>query len=404
MSRGGSELGDDRRRKIEPPSPASLAHQMRLLVLQSTPFCNIHCDYCYLPARDDRRRMPFEIVEAAVAFVFESALPAPDAAIAWHAGEPLVLPTAWYREAFRRAAAASPKGAALPHAMQTNGLLINDTWCDLFLEHRVRLGVSVDGPAFLHDARRRTRSGTGTQARVMKGIETLQRRGVPFHVITVVTERTLDAARELLAFYRSAGISDIGFNIEEVEGVNVISSLEKEGSDARFRDFLAEVVSGSLDPSSPLNIREYRELLAVLAHPRFGRLTANSQNAPFAMLTVSAEGDLFTFSPELAGLKGGAYGSMAVGKLPGATLDRVLAGAAFRRLWADIAQGISACRDSCRYFDLCLGGAPSNKLAEHGTFNATETLHCRLARKAVADVVLADLERRLPAACASGGI
>ena len=52
-------------------APADCAGRTRLLILQPTPFCNIDCEYCYLPARSDRHRMPFDIVESAVRFVFE---------------------------------------------------------------------------------------------------------------------------------------------------------------------------------------------------------------------------------------------------------------------------------------------------------------------------------------------
>ncbi len=113
-------------------TPADVSGRTRLLILQPTPFCNIDCSYCYLPARNDRHRMPYEIVEAAVRFVFDNALPASDFTVVWHGGEPLVLPPAWYREAFRRAASAAPAGAVLPHAMQTNAMLIDDEWCELF--------------------------------------------------------------------------------------------------------------------------------------------------------------------------------------------------------------------------------------------------------------------------------
>jgi uncharacterized protein len=43
------------------------------------------------------------------------------------------------------------------------------------------------------------------------------------------------------------------------------------------------------------------------------------------------------------------------------------------------------------------GGAPSNKFAEHGRFDVTETLACRLMKKAVLDVNLDCLETKLAA-------
>jgi len=86
---------------------------------------------------------------------------------------------------------------------------------------------------------------------------------------------------------------------------------------------------------------------------------------------------------------------MTVGQLPGADLDAALSSPNFQRMWSDIEAGTAMCRQSCAYFDLCLGGAPVNKLAECGTFAARETLHCRLSHQAIADTVLRQLETKL---------
>jgi uncharacterized protein len=374
---------------------ADCAGRTRLLILQSTPFCNIDCDYCYLPARSDRHRMPLEIVEAAVALVFRHALAAPDFTVVWHAGEPLVLPVQWYREAFAAVHRSAPAGVHIPHSVQTNAMLVTDEWCDFFRENAVRVGVSLDGPARIHDLRRRTRSGQGTHARVMKGIETLRRNGVPFHVICVVGADTLDAAGELVDFFVAEDIRDVGFNIEEIEGVHRRSSLELAGVDAKFRAFFERLLERASAADPPLLVREQRELLATLRHPQFGRIARNSQNEPLGFLSVSSRGGLYTFSPELAGLTDPRYGDMIVGQLPDATLETVLASPTFRRMWSDIEAGTELCRQTCAYFDLCFGGAPVNKLAECGTFAASETLHCRLSHKAISDVVLARLEAGL---------
>ena len=72
--------------------------------------------------------MPFDIVEAAVRFVFDHSLAAPDFAIVWHSGEPLVLPVEWYRQAFASASRGAPAGTHIPHSVQTNGMLVNDEW------------------------------------------------------------------------------------------------------------------------------------------------------------------------------------------------------------------------------------------------------------------------------------
>ena len=240
---------------------ADCAGRTRLLILQSTPFCNIDCDYCYLPARSDRHRMPLEIVEAAVALVFRHALPAPDFTVVWHAGEPLVLPVAWYRQAFDAVRRGAPRGGE--HSA------FGADQCDAGDRRVVRLlprqrgscGVSLDGPERIHDLQRRTRSGKGTHARVMQGIETLRRNGVPFHVICVVGADSLDVADELVDFFIAEDILDVGFNIEEMEGVHRRSSLELQGVDAKFRMFFERMLERAKAADTPLFVREQQELL-----------------------------------------------------------------------------------------------------------------------------------------------
>ena len=43
--------------------PQALRAATRLLVMQPTAFCNINCDYCYLPHRDDKRRLALSLAE-----------------------------------------------------------------------------------------------------------------------------------------------------------------------------------------------------------------------------------------------------------------------------------------------------------------------------------------------------
>ncbi|MBY5693635.1 GRRM system radical SAM/SPASM domain protein [Rhizobium leguminosarum] len=367
----------------------------RLLILQPTAFCNVDCDYCYLPNRGDRRIMSHDTAAAAARFVFESGLQAVDFTVVWHAGEPLMVRPDWYREAFARIAAEAPQGISVPHAIQTNGMLIDERWCELFLAHEVRVGVSIDGPAFLHDARRRSRGGEGTHAKALKGLRMLKARGVATHVICVITNASLTHARELIAFFRDEGVVDIGFNIEEVEGVNLQSSLARPGVVSDFHAFFEAILVEADHTNPPLRIREYRNALAMLRHPGFGSMTANSQNMPFAMLTVGVNGELFTFSPELAGLKSESYADFIVGRLPAATARSVLSDPVFTRLWRDIWSGTAMCRANCKYFNLCLGGAPVNKLSECHTFVATETLACKLSQQVIADVSLGHLERSM---------
>ena len=166
-----------------------------MLVLQSTPFCNLDCFYCYLPDRGSRRKMSAATLEQTFGKIFASGFLADHLTVLWHAGEPLVPGVGYYENAFAIIDRLRPRDLAITHHFQTNATLLERQWVDFFRVHGVRVGVSVDGPAELNDRARKTRAGGGTFAQTMRGIRVLQDNDYPFHIITVLTRANLWSGR-----------------------------------------------------------------------------------------------------------------------------------------------------------------------------------------------------------------
>lgn len=383
-------------------TPEDLRGATDLLVLQGTPFCNLDCAYCYLPNRADRRRMRLETVVGAVRWLMREGLAADEVTILWHAGEPLILPRDWYEAAFRATAEAAGSSCRITHALQTNATLVTDAWCDLFLREGARVGVSIDGPAEMHDRYRKTRRGGGSHAATMRGLERLRRRGVPLHVIAVVTEHTAKAGDAFIDFMEALGIQELGINFEEVEGANRQTSLDSVGVSSEMRAFLERLVDRAAT-SPRLRLREARHLRAMLRDPLFGQRERNVENGPFRIVTVDTEGGFYTYSPELAGVSSGPYANFRLGFVQRDRLRDILRREPFLSMERDIVRGVRRCRRQCAYFGLCVGGAPSNKIAEHGRFDATETIACRHSVKAMSEALLRRLERDLAAPKAADG-
>ena len=57
----------------------------------------------------------------------------------------------------------------------------------------------------------------------MRGIVTLHRNDVPFNYITVLTEDAKEQPGRLFRFFRDNGIQEVGFNVEEQEGIHTSS-------------------------------------------------------------------------------------------------------------------------------------------------------------------------------------
>lgn len=371
---------------------------LELLVVQPTPFCNLDCSYCYLPDRANTRRMSLDTLERTFRWVADSGLVREAFSVLWHAGEPLVVPVAWYESA--AALLQRHTDWEVTQSFQTNATLIDDEWCRYFRRHNIDVGVSVDGPAFLHDRHRRTRQGRGTLERVLRGIRTLRENDIPFKVITVLTADALDYPDELFDFYREHGVRAVGFNPEEVEGPNTASSLQAEGTVPRFRRFLARFLELAHPADPPIQVREFELSWSALLHARrAGPPRRTQENRPFGIVNVDCDGHFSTYSPELLGLDSPRHGPFALGNVATDSLEAALASPRFQRMEAEIAEGVRMCRESCRYFPFCGGGPPGNKHFENGTFASTETLFCRLHLKASLDVTADRLERHPPAPC-----
>lgn len=373
---------------------------LELFVLQPTPFCNLDCSYCYLPDRRATDRMTFDTLEAAGRWLYASGLVRRPYTVLWHAGEPLVVPAAFYDEAFDRLDRHAAGGPPVGHCFQTNATLLTPAWCEFLQRRGVHVGVSVDGPAFLHDRRRKTRQGGGTLDRVLRGMALLREHDVPFDVITVLTADSLDYPDELFDFYREHGVRAVGFNVEEIEGPNTTSSLLGVEIDARYRRFLARFIDLATAFDSPLSVREVDTSLGAIHHVRYGPGSRVQENQPFAIVNVDWAGNYSTYSPELLGLASDRYGEFALGNVHRDPFEAVVASERFLRMEADVAAGVARCRATCEYFPYCGGGPPGNKYFENGTFDSAETLSCRLHKKATLDVTLTWLERQ-PAGAAS---
>lgn len=221
----------------------------------------------------------------------------------------------------------------------------------------------------------------------MRAVHVLQDHDVPFHVITVLTDAALNEPDRLFDFYEQNGIRDVGFNVEEIEGVHSASSLA--GGEVRYRRFLARFLSLVWSKPGLVRLREVESTLDSLLSDS---PIVDEQNQAFAIVTIGADGTLSTFSPELLGTRHERFADFAFGNVALGSVGALMDEPAFQRVAREIRQGVEACAGACRYFRWCGGGAPANKLFETGRFDATETMHCRLIRQAMLDEVLTQIE------------
>lgn len=318
--------------------------------------------------------------------------------VVWHAGEPLAVPVSYYKEMFEVINKAVPPALALSHSFQTNGTLINQDWCDFIKQNNIRIGLSIDGPKFIHDKFRVKRNGSGSFDDAMRGVDLLKKNDIEFHVISVISAASLDYPKEIFDFFLEMGIKRLGFNIEETEGINEASSVNILSA-AKVEEFLSTVFQLQKAANGKIIVREFENAFGkIIGNPMQGDNSILSTQPhshlliPYGIISVDTDGNFTTFSPELLGQKSEAYNDFVLGNVSTDRFDAACNKTSFKKMYSDIKQGVKVCEDTCKYFHVCGGGAPSNKYFENGTFKSAETLFCKYSIQTPLDIVLKDVE------------
>jgi uncharacterized protein len=185
-----------------PTAPASF----HVLAKPSGPICNLDCQYCFFLSKEalypgDRFRMSDDVLAAYIGQLLE-AHAAPDVTIAWQGGEPTLMGVDFFRCALALADDLRRPDQRLQHTIQTNGTLLTAEWCTLFAEHRFLVGLSIDGPAPLHDAYRVDKRGAPTFDKVRRGWDLLQEHSVDTNILCTVNAANQDHALDVYRYFR----------------------------------------------------------------------------------------------------------------------------------------------------------------------------------------------------------
>ena len=230
----------------------------------------------------------------------------------------------------------------------------------------------------------------------MHGIRVLQTKGIRFNVIMVLTLYALDYPDEIFHFLVDNRIENVGFNIDEQEGINKTSSYEAGNAVEKYKAFMQRFIRLADESHGVLTVRELSQIVPMIlyADDRIRR-PVSSANAPLQLLTFDHHGNYSTFCPELAGTRSIKYNNFVMGNILTQPIEQIFDNPVFRLVNEEVQAGVKECEATCQYWNLCGGGFPSNKYFEHGRFDVTETLMCRIHKQATVDVVLEYLRNKL---------
>lgn len=175
-----------------------------LLVKPASADCNLRCRYCFYLDRSSLypgtscHRMDDATLQRMIATYMDTSQTT--CTFGWQGGEPTLMGLPFFRRIVELQARHGCNGARVANGLQTNGTLIDDAFAAFLAEFRFLVGISLDGPASVHDAERRNAGGQGSHAGVLKGIACLRRNRVEFNVLTLVNRSNVGQPEAIYDF------------------------------------------------------------------------------------------------------------------------------------------------------------------------------------------------------------
>lgn len=194
-----------------------------VLAKPTGPKCNLQCEYCFYKEKEDSvylqerkanslnmdERLLRKYIEQYIAS--QSSLQQSEINFLWQGGEPTMRGISFYRLAVKLQGELCPAGKTIHNHFQTNGILINENWAKFFSENDFLIGISIDGPQFIHDMYRKTLSGGGSFNKVIEGLNWLKKYNVAFNTMTVVGRHNEKLGAQVYQALKALGSDNMQF-------------------------------------------------------------------------------------------------------------------------------------------------------------------------------------------------
>ncbi len=185
-----------------------------VLVKPAGPDCNLDCTYCFylekseLFPETDRHRMSAEVQEELIRQVMQQS--GDSVSIAWQGGEPTLMGLDFYKRAVELEMKYG-HGQSVGNGLQTNGTLLNEEWASFLKKYDWLVGLSLDGPAHIHNRYRKDRGGHDTHKKVEENALMLLENGVAVNVLATLTDYSVQFPEETYSYFKSLGLNWMQF-------------------------------------------------------------------------------------------------------------------------------------------------------------------------------------------------
>jgi uncharacterized protein len=333
-----------------------------LLIKPASAVCNLDCAYCFYLDREadpykalPGRRMTEETLERLVdTYLFYSY---PNSTFAFQGGEPTLAGLSFFEKLVELQKQYGRNGQNVSNSIQTNAILIDKNWCDLFHTYNWLLGVSLDGPEAMHDLYRFNKGGQPTWRKVVNAVELLQAENVEFNILCVLSQANVEKPRELYKFFRELGVDNVQYiplSEFEPDGRPMPFTITPE----QYGRFLCETFDAWWPDRRKMRIRFFDNVAESLAGQKPGSCTLHETCDSYVV--VEYNGDVYPCD----------FFVEKEWKLGNITLDSWSEIARRTRRYSFASKKTLAHAECqvCEYQSICHGGCPKFRHGPHRNF------------------------------------
>lgn len=182
---------------------------LAVMLKPASGMCNMKCDYCFYCDEMEKRRQAsygFMTEETLKNIIRKTLAGAKDSVYyIFQGGEPTLRGIEFFEKFMEYEKQYNKNHVPVFHSIQTNGYCMDEKWCGFFAKNGFLVGLSVDGVRQTHDLHRRDRNGGDTFEAVLRAARLLDRYGVEYNILTVVTEAVAQNVEAVYGFYKKMG-------------------------------------------------------------------------------------------------------------------------------------------------------------------------------------------------------
>jgi uncharacterized protein len=337
--------------------------EKNLVELLLTEKCNLACGYCLAGTKPDMPSMTWEIAQRTIDLAFDMN-EADNISFQFSGGEPFMRYDLMKRAVDYIEHHPGTTGRQVYFSIQTNGTLLTDEriqWCK---EHEIQIGLSIDGTADSQNKARPFVNGKPSYEKVMEGMKLLQKNGVCFGAIVVLSRANIGRAQDLIDFMLGNGINAIKLNPIAYIGTGRDNWNELGLTQDEITEYVQQLVEIVARDKVLLNEANVASMLThVISKQRATRCLRGYCGAGRTFQAINAAGDIHPCG------RGTQTPAMKLGSV--LTERRSLSHPArehplIQQMEVRRPKGLEDC-DTCTFRELCQAGCAVEALERYGT-------------------------------------